>query len=552
MYENFVCSVGNGYYPDPQEDLFKSLFRQYERVIVESLITSFGLDIFISKKIDQYGGDVDTIHNVRKIGTDPEMKYKNKYNAANYDNRGDYSYIHERKDKSGENCKNPADDYHGLNPKYQDTIHNTRKNAIESNGGVIKDAYTGKKVAFSKNAPPDQHASLDHIIAANGIHNDRGRVLSGLSGPDLANSPENLAFTNAGLNSSMRDMDIPAYIENHPELPKETKQNMLKKYEEAKAVYENKIAEKYYTSKKFATDTARAAEKIGVTMAARQALGFLFANIWFEIKAEFEKEDLHVSPDLDLGKLFDGIQVGVKRGIEKTKSMDTVVKAIEGFVSGAFSSITTTICNIFFTTAKNIVRIIRNAYASIVEAGKIILINPQNYPFGERMRAAAKVLAVGASVVLGNVVMEAVSKTAIACIPVIGDVVKEFCGTLCTGVLSCTFLFYLDKSKVINSVIEKLNMVHTIEDDIYYYQQQAQLFEKYAAELMMIDLDEFHHQTEVYSQISRSITTSTKPEELNIILKNSLHTLGVTMVWEKDYKCFDDFMNDKSSKMVFL
>ena len=34
----------------------------------------------------------------------------------------------------------------------------------------------------------------------------------------------------------------------------------------------------------------------------------------------------------------------------------------EGAISGLLSSLTTTICNIFFTTAKNIVKIIRYAY----------------------------------------------------------------------------------------------------------------------------------------------------------------------------------------------
>ena len=43
---------------------------QYEKVIIDSIITSFGLDFLIR---DQYGGDVDTIHNVRKIGQDELM-----------------------------------------------------------------------------------------------------------------------------------------------------------------------------------------------------------------------------------------------------------------------------------------------------------------------------------------------------------------------------------------------------------------------------------------------------------------------------------------------
>ena len=50
---------------DQDEDVFKGIWNQYEGVIVRSIITSFGLDFLVG---DQHGGDVDTIHNVRKIG----------------------------------------------------------------------------------------------------------------------------------------------------------------------------------------------------------------------------------------------------------------------------------------------------------------------------------------------------------------------------------------------------------------------------------------------------------------------------------------------------
>ena len=65
-----------------------SIFQQYERVVIESLITSFGLDFIVR---DQHGGDVDTVHNVRQIGKDENMSYKNKQNEAAYNNRPEYN-----------------------------------------------------------------------------------------------------------------------------------------------------------------------------------------------------------------------------------------------------------------------------------------------------------------------------------------------------------------------------------------------------------------------------------------------------------------------------
>ena len=65
-----MTEINNGMIPDPEENVFFSIWNEYERVIIKSLITSFGLDFLVK---DQHGGDVDTIHNVRQVGKDSEM-----------------------------------------------------------------------------------------------------------------------------------------------------------------------------------------------------------------------------------------------------------------------------------------------------------------------------------------------------------------------------------------------------------------------------------------------------------------------------------------------
>ena len=86
----FVAELNSVMGPEPQHNVFSSIWDEYERVIVQSLITSFGLDFLIH---DQHGGDVDTIHNVRKIGSDPNIKYKNKQNEKDYENRNPYDRV---------------------------------------------------------------------------------------------------------------------------------------------------------------------------------------------------------------------------------------------------------------------------------------------------------------------------------------------------------------------------------------------------------------------------------------------------------------------------
>ena len=76
----YLTQVEQGFYPNSKDNVRNSLFEQYERILFESLITSFGLDAFIQ---DQHGGDVDTIHNVRQT---IEKRIKRSVNRKKMDN----------------------------------------------------------------------------------------------------------------------------------------------------------------------------------------------------------------------------------------------------------------------------------------------------------------------------------------------------------------------------------------------------------------------------------------------------------------------------------
>lgn len=93
---SFVAELKKGMSSDPEENVFASIWGEYERVIIQSLLTSFGLDFLVH---DQHGGDVDTIHNVRKVGEDPDMKYKNTRNQADYANRESYNSVEYHQDR---------------------------------------------------------------------------------------------------------------------------------------------------------------------------------------------------------------------------------------------------------------------------------------------------------------------------------------------------------------------------------------------------------------------------------------------------------------------
>lgn len=545
VLSTFIVELNKGFSPEPEENVFSSIWNEYERVIMQSLITSFGLDFLAH---DQHGGDVDTIHNVRQIGKDPNMKYKNAQNQADYANRGEYNSYEYHQDSR----------YIAINRK----VSESKKN------GTLKDSYTGQDVARNANI------DLDHAISAKEIHDDPGRVLAGLNGTDLANCDDNLKPTDRSINRSMQDKDMEAYLQKwESERPqrqsrinelkskdslsdKERKElaklekleqidpdKMRAENKKARDAYEAKLAKAYYTSPKFLKDTAVAAGSRGMEMGMRQAMGFVFIEIWMSSKEEIQT----LPAGKDLKDMFEAVARGVKKGVEnaKVKYKEILSKFGEGFLSGALSSLTTTICNIFFTTAKSLVKCIRQIYASVVEAGKILLFNPENLMFGDRIKAATVILATGASVLVGTAVGELIGKTPIGAIPGVGTFVTSFCSALVSGLLSCTLLIFLDRSKFMNKAISALNR---IPSEVNNYKEIADALERLAAKLENLDIAKFRAETERYRDIAIKIGAAESEEELNDLLHSAYKVFDIKIPWEGD---FDTFMGNKSNRLVF-
>ena len=542
---NQIVSFDKGSVPDPSEPLFTSIFQQYERVLVESLITSFGLDFIIK---DQHGGDVDTIHNVRKIGVDDKMTYKSAKNQQNYENRGQYDRVAYHKDQ-----------------RYAGTVK-AAKNEFDQHGTKIADTYVpGNQVIprMEKNIPRGQQGQLDHVMSAEEIHNDRGRVLSGMDGLDLANRPENLRYTNAALNRNMSNMSVDEYIawcEANPSkvdwngkkgepLPEEVKERLRAEYQRAKKDYDAQLARTYYTSVQFRKDMTYAAVKVGAGMGLRQVLGFVFAEIWFSVKDEWKKlNDQETGLTEYLEAIVRGIETGIKKAKEKYPELCS--RFLNGATAGVLASVTTTLCNIFFTTAKSTVRIIRQSYASLVEAMKVLFINPDDYEFGDRMCAVVKVLSVGASVTVGVLVGDALARTPLSSLGETGEIVKNFCEAFATGIMSCTLLMYLDRSKTMNALVKCLNNVHTMETELNYYREYAAYFERYAAELMQIDIERFEQETGAFNEIANKLDKIQTPAELNLTLRQAFAARKLPLPWE-GFEDFDAFMCDEHAHLVF-
>lgn len=513
---SFAGTIGTTeFYYDRNASPREALFQAYERVIVDSIITSFGLDFLFMN--DQYGGDVDTIHNVRN----PDVGFKNPDNLRDYQNRGEYN----------------------------STLYHKHPNYIQTNRGIKQDklndscidAYTRRKLGRH------DRTNLDHMISAKEINEDKGRVLAGAKGPDLANSVFNLYVTNEHTNKSKNRWSMTEYLNKHGnEYTADERSRMLYLDKKARQAYNTTLAVKYYTSPKFISDTTKAAGNVGFRMGCKQVIGLVFMEIWLAVKEEFQKLRTGFEPKILLETLGKGIHNGFYRA--KTKWRTLYEKFVRTSVAGAMSSLTTTICNIFFTTARNSVRIIRQIWSSLVETANILFFNPQDLALGDQLHAVAKILSVGASVVVGSLVCSAISKTPAALVPVVGSIIPDFCGAFVTGIMSCTLLYVLDRSNAIQRLRAKLNQVDFGSASLAYFKGQARLFQDYAAQLERIDIGAFKAEVQCYEKAVSQLRPGMSDRELNQALHRIMKSSGIKLPWEGD---FDTFMSNPKNRLTF-
>ncbi len=518
---NFSSNVADGFEYNNKKTTFTNMFDQYEAVIVHSLVTSFGLDFLLT---DQHGGDVDTIHNVRKIGADPEMHYKNQANAIVYANRGDYN----------------SAAYHS-DPRY---IKRNRECSAAKKAGKLQDAYTGKTIAANESY------DLDHVISAKEIHDDRGRVLAELDGTELANSSENLQPTNPHTNRSKKAKTMDEFLDKKgDEYSPEEKRRMKEADARSRAAYEAKLARAYYLSPKFAGDVALAAGNVGLKMGLRQAVGLMMAELWFSVKEEFQNRNSRFNAGHSLKEYLSAIREGIRTwfGRVKSKRKELFARFRDGALAGVLSSITTTLINIFFTTVKNTVKIIRQVYSNLVEAAKVLFLNPERLPLGERVKAAMKILAVGASVVAGVLVNEALSEITI--LPVLGDVVATFLSALVSGILSCTFLFFFDRSSIVAKLVDFLNGFTPYAESLRYFEEQAAAYDRYAAELTKIDMALLQSEIKRIQSVADVLDGANDVYELYDVLLAVYDRFGLHKPWGDEDP--DDFFADRNNCLVF-
>ncbi len=456
---------------------FNDILEKYRSVLFNSLITAFGLDqLFFA---DKDGGNVQTVHNAKK----------NFYANKTFKNRMERKY--ERDDYATANYMNIR-----------------RKNDFKKINNIY-DGYTGKKLS------KDGTTHLEHVASAKENHDRLDMRL--FSNKDemskVINSKENTTYIDSGMNQSKGAKPLRIWA-NETSKRENDKTNSeyygvdLDKAHEADRVARKKI-DKYVARRKlqhYSGSMALDGAKHGSAMAIRQALGVIFTEVAItvmdEIPGIIKCLQSNFSIEIFFKKIGEVVVIAFKRIEAKMK--DIIDAAKSGFGAGVFSSILTSVVNMFATTGKNIIRLIRQSLVSITEAFRILFFDKENSTVGERVVAASKVIMTGASVVLG-VVMEqwlssSLQASGIVTIPVIGsilaDIIPIFSGTLLTGLLSVTILYFMDNDEKMKKLMDFINKISEdcFDRSLNTIKEANQLLDNYISELCNIDLDKLRKQ----------------------------------------------------------
>lgn len=514
--------------------------QELEKTVVNSLTTTFGLDFLLFK--DKLGGDIDTIHNVRK------NIYATEDSRQKYEQRGNYD----------------STAYH----THKNYIETGRREKSAHQSGNLHDSYRNQSMGLN------EKRDLDHVISAKEIHDDRARVLAEIDGAELANRSSNLQSTHASINRSKKasscdeflndlsikieiyennlkknqerlgtlDRSTPEQRQKADELEAKIRkeqskidalksidpEQMRKKDAKARSQYNAEINKKYYSSSKFISNTASAAGISGIKMGTRQMLGAIMAEIWFELRNQIPKiiEDLKQKFSLDkflehLKNTFQGIWHRVKKRFN-----DFLTSFKDGVFAGVLSSLTTTIFNIFSTTQKLTVKIIREIWGQLVKAFKLIFLNPESLGFVDLCRSVTGILSAGAGVAVGSLVHAKL-------VPILsfpfGAELATFAGALVTSILTLGLTYFLLHSDIAQKIWGFLESIMPHAGAVKKYQAINAELDRYLIELTRI---EFNLDPEELSTFSRDLASCTDELQRGLIIKDEIKRRGIDLPYE--------------------
>lgn len=398
------------------------LLSKAQRDIIGSIAGPLGLGKFLAV-YDKQGGNVTTVHNAQQdIYANPDEE---KYNRDHYD-----------KGRNSDGKKFSGDSNSSVGASFT-------KGQLD-NKGQLTDGYTGETVM-------GKYTSPDHIVPLKTYHQNGGFMQSKTQRADFATDAENLISTQRNINISMSDDEKLVWLEknsNGRNVTNEEYYGVDRKRVEAALERGHATAERHgpSISGKAAYYTAHAAQTgmtEGLKMGTQQAFGMLMVELFSSALDEIK--DLYRNgrqSDTILAELGERLK---RVGIKVAARWEQMLHSFSGgFISGFVSNAVTVMINLFVTTGKRAVRMIREGIFSLLKALKTFLFPPKDMTFAQAAHEALKLLAAG-GVVVGGVALEEAAEKLILGVPLFAPFAGVLTAVLvgAATALSMTFVCYL-------------------------------------------------------------------------------------------------------------
>lgn len=430
-----------------QQDLSKEIWSTIQRATIDSVEQIVGLSDRGDWRPDQ-GAVVTTPLNFRNgvvVSETDKQRFQmwqdrlngNAPSASEFreDSKRFKSSFAKAKKSFKDSKRNPDGSY---NNDYNDTIVYDQNDPRtykqpDSSGDMVRD--TTKTI------------NVDHVNSVKKNYEDDKVALYGGATPErfdqtmreVSNNEANFAISDEHANKSMKYRDTLEVAETRPDLNMNPEKVKAKQVEADNA--KNKILFKHSIKEK-GVDLAKGIGKSTLAATGKMLVGKAMKIAVSETVVEFQQKSEE--------KLLDRVKRVIKNIIERTKSeLGNIWQEIKDFaINNAVSEIVNLILNYFVSTVKNVFKLIRCLFGSIISAFKIIL--DSSKPWEERLFEALKIISAGLAMATGTMLNELITKAIETYIPFLaafaGDIAAVVSG-LISSILSALVLMSFDRYK---------------------------------------------------------------------------------------------------------
>lgn len=412
--------------------------------VIETVFGQFGLSaLFLSSKD---GGNVTTTHNFEK-GVVATSSDKQKYD--------DWQ---EMKTKKWGDVRKEVG--------YDKPLPSMRKSAFKTQE-VIVDEYTGRQLN------KDGRAQLDHIVSASEIENSSKTNLFQTSKEraKMATDEKNLAWTEGSANQSKGNNKMEDWLKK---IDKTTGQTKADKYgiDRNRAMAKDNAARKYINKeitkaqfKKYSTELMATGATDAAMMVASSAFGVILrdlcSGIMTEVRITFEKKGTE-----SFKEIFRRFKARLQSILSELKhKWREILPASFGQGIIAFlSNIVVFVINLFATTLKKIVMMIRAGFVSLCEAVKMLAHPPAGMTREEANFQAMKILttgligaaSIGLSAAIEKLLQSIPGLQPLMMFPIpsfggeqrtVSDILAVTISSLVGGVITTIVLYFMDRAR---------------------------------------------------------------------------------------------------------